>query len=296
MNAGIRPFFPFAAISLVLFLGCGQSKNTGVLESPSRDPVSETSDFPAVVMVFLPNGGFCSGTFIGPSTVLTAAHCAKDAGAYRIIAPFGTFTTSHREVLGTGTVSDANDIALLILIADAAQARKAQIMPVAGQISLSDTVRLVGYGCNDMTTSNGGETKRTGTNQIYQLDSFIELLTPNSVTAQSSRGLIGPTNRAGSCFGDSGGPLLRQHGTDNYYDVIGVCHAGGPSGSNEVSQYIDITRADNLKFLTDTDSRLSLHLFDTCLQPETNCGYQSASMQIVSFLQLIWTKFIALFW
>ncbi|WP_396133675.1 trypsin-like serine protease, partial [Chamaesiphon sp. OTE_75_metabat_556] len=49
-----------------------------------------------------------------------------------------------------------------------------------------------------------------------------------------------PDLRAGSCFGDSGGPALQANGDSQ--NVVGVTHAGGTMGSNIVSEYSDLTR------------------------------------------------------
>src|SRR5439155_14651374 len=122
--------------------------------------------------------GLCSGTFISEKAVLTAAHCAKTDGDYQVVASFGSFTTNQKVVLGPGVVDDPNDLAILIFDHNVASRGQGQVADIASSIHVGDTVRLVGFGCNNVTTRTGAGVKRTGTNVVAQISDYIEFDTP----------------------------------------------------------------------------------------------------------------------
>lgn len=260
------------------------------LDAPSANYVSTTTDYPAIALVVLPNSsGFCSGTFVAPNAILTASHCALNNGTYIIYSSFGTFTTTEHLNFGSGSVDDTNDIAVLIFSQNVASADQGQIIPVGANVAPLEHVRLVGYGCDDITTEGGGGVKRTGTNQVYQVTNYIELLTPNTADTQSK--ILGATNRAGSCFGDSGGPLLKSNAWG--YTVTGIVHAGGISGANIVSEYTNLNQADNYNFLSQLEQQEGINVLDPCSfsqAPDSACGSEGASVQLMSFLKWIWVK------
>ena len=239
-----------------------------VVELVAAVAVSVTKDYPGVVMILIPGGGLCTGTFISPRAVLTAAHCTPRAGSYSVLSSFGSFVTSHYEKFGEGVVEDPNDIAILMFDKNYANAEEGQIHPIGTSVRAGETVQIVGYGCNDLSARTGSGKKRKGTNQIETVNDYIELASPDSIPSMhsDSRGILGPSNRAGSCFGDSGGPMFQtQKGN---IAIVGATHAGGTDGNTIVSQYIDLNRADNLDFIHRVDSRHSLQVFDTCIMKD----------------------------
>lgn len=272
---------------LILTVSCG-AKIDG-LDAASTESAEMTTDFSPVVTVVLPNGrGLCTGTFISPKAVLTAAHCTLEAGAYRVITNWGIFTTSQREVLGAGTVEDDTDIALLLFASDVASRSEGQVYRASTDPSELEPVRLVGYGCNNLGTRRGTGIKRTGTNKIYRLTEWIELLTPPLADAASARGILGPKNRAGTCFGDSGSALLRP--VANGFTVVGVSHAGGYSGEDIISQFTNLSRGANLTFLQSKDAEFTLNIFD-CEDPDAGLGCSSSAIVgLLGFVKFVWSK------
>lgn len=279
--------------------GCGTPYEVDDLEAPSLESIVNTSAYPPVVKVIMPGGlGLCSGTFVSSRAVLTAAHCTLASGNYTVISTFGTYTTNVIERLGSGTVGDVNDLSVLILSTDAADKTLGQVYPVSMlNPTYREKVRLVGFGCNDIDTRRGAGTKRTGTNQVARVSSYVELVTPvkgpeTLRLAKNSRSLVGPENRAGSCFGDSGGPMLRSLGRDKFA-IIGVSHGGSWSDEMIVSLYSNTVRTENQQFLSSVNDRYDLDLFNACDGIE--CDYQSASTQIANFFRILWNKFFAWF-
>lgn len=247
-------------ILALLVSGCQKDRQSG-LPTPSGEYAARIADseYPAVVMVVAPGGaGICTGTFVSEKAVLTAAHCVLDSGTYTIQSSFGTFQSSNVRKLGQGLVDDPHDIALIILPSAVASRSKKQVYDFNDNVHEGDTLRLIGYGCSSVETRRGAGVKRTGTNAVADLNDYIEFLTPVE-SSNAARGIIGRSNRAGSCFGDSGGPAVYERNGAQF--VTGVTHAGGQSGSNQVSQYVNVaTDSDNRGFLRSVSADLNLDI------------------------------------
>lgn len=225
--------FAFSLFSLTL-ISCQNFDVESGLPTASPFTASSTSDYPGVVKIY-GVGGMCTGTIVSHKAVLTAAHCTLERGTYTVTGDFGSAkSTTIVENFGPGEVNDPNDIALLIFPNNTFDQR--YVVRIASSVSSGDTATLVGYGCDDLTSRTGSGVKRSGTNQIARISSYVYFYTP--VSSSYYRGIVGPSNRAASCFGDSGGPALKQ--VNGSYEVVAVTHAGGVSGSTIISQYVNV--------------------------------------------------------
>jgi V8-like Glu-specific endopeptidase len=240
----------FFIITLTLSVGCSKdSYSTSSIPTAAGRFSAITSEFPGVVMVILPGGsGLCTGSIVSPHAVLTATHCLLTAGTYTVRSKNGDFQTSHVVKTGNGTVDDTHDIGLLNF--------NDEVYPIASSAPVGQAVTLVGFGCTSVETKQGAGVKRAGTNVINSKNDYLNLLTPKSTSA---RGIIGDANQAGTCFGDSGGPLLVN--VNGHYQVAGVTHAGGTYGNYYVSEFTNVAdNSGNRSFLTQADSQNSLDI------------------------------------
>ena len=179
----------------------------------------------------------CSGTLLSPTVFLTAGHCTDGADAARVWFdevvqgnpeyPFGG-ATSYEGVpytnpdfctgCGPGLPGFAyRDVGVIVLtepVPTSVVATYGQL-PTAGyvdQLPRSAGVDLVGYGVQERIRG-GGQPVWTGLLNRFQADA--RLVSGNfthseefvRVTANPGQG------KGGTCFGDSGGPVLSDEGT-----------------------------------------------------------------------------------
>jgi len=255
-------FLLFIVLITSALISCQKNKETLALPFPSDFFAEVTTDYPYVVMVVGPGGrGLCSGIFISERAVLTASHCVQESGQYTVIASFGIFASNDVVTFGPGVLNDPNDIGLIIFPITVAFRDQGQVAEVGDTVFEGDVIRVVGFGCNDFINGGGAGVKRTGTNVVYLIRQYIELRTPltSGVRTVGTYGIMGPVNRAGACFGDSGSPMLRAE--NDVHRLVGTSHSGGHNGTEVASDYIDLTRSDNRNFLVQVNQDRGLGIF-----------------------------------
>ena len=196
------------------------------------------------------HGAFCSGTLMGQSWVLTAAHCLAESPEFspspaltkfymgpdaRPVAggelPEGTFVEVDRFYVHPNydPATTRNDIAMMHLA-----------QPVFGiqgyspntksfdDSFLGESILYVGYGVIDGNTQEGGGIKRSTSLRVVSYD--------NSSYISMEFG-------TGVCFGDSGGPGLME--LNGQWRIMGVNSTGWGTSENACGGGSTHTRVDN---------------------------------------------------
>lgn len=220
---------------LLLVVGCADQSPS--LPNPVKGDLMAQNALPAVVRVL--GRVACTGTFITPTAVLTAAHCLEGGGPYNVRSHAVNASASRGYTLPKNKNYGTDDLGILTF--DTPVVSNELVIPIGNEPAIGDTVTLIGYGCNDIHSRVGGGIKRMGTNVLSSIADYLEVTTP------LSREIFGPKNRVGSCFGDSGSPLLKN--VNGSYTVIGVDHGARSDSSEQISIFVNIFKEDNWKFI-----------------------------------------------
>lgn len=164
------------------------------------------------------SGSICTGTIIGPHTVLTAAHCVSPVtigngqqidilpGTTLALPGIPTTSRTFNPAWNVNNLQACHDIGILHTTQT--------LSPICnrGNFNPNAQVRIVGYGSN--THANGGVgTKRQAT---------VNVVGSNGVLFQD-----GTSNRQ-TCHGDSGGPAFQGA------NVVGVTSFGSDRSATSV--------------------------------------------------------------
>lgn len=206
-------------------MGCNGGGDGG--SSPSGDACStlkiaggeKCSNPPSSVVAVRVGFGYCSGTFITPRHVLTAAHCFEfNPSSVKIESSYFSYTATRWQVhpqFNPNSVSDEFDVAVVTIGADA------PVSPVpvmtSRAVTTSDTVVTYGYGLDE-----DGDTldARIREGDIALKATTLAIISVSDFAIQSISDGSGDT-----CQGDSGGALLLD-GNNGSPGVVAVVRAG----------------------------------------------------------------------
>jgi len=259
----------------------------GGVEIIGGTQVNDPTAFPFFASIRENNRAVCGGSVISRHWILTAAHClfdemknATDNSTYYVPTPFQNFTIvvgtvkQHAPNLGhkvSAAIFDSryNDTDMTYDIALIKLARplkyNARVRPIrisTMPVTDTDSYTAVGFGVNNVTANSTPET-------------LLKVDIPSSDPANCEKVVPGYKQKelvcaehenADTCWGDSGGPLLRYE--KDQWKVVGLTSFGqninsGQEGCGGAGDYGYYTHAGaHLDFLTKTTGMTEHQLTD----------------------------------
>lgn len=216
------------------------------------------SEAPYVVMLLLDNDVLCTGAWVSPHKILTAAHCLKGKSDARIVEPrtlsalFGYKTLAiAKRLVWNKQYQRPDDIAHDLGVldfsgADLSSLAGTSIVSIADKPpKAGDEVTLVGFGNNliDKQLSMGSLQQsgqgplRAGVNNIDKVLAGHFVLRGFLSRREAENNNVDAGFDAGAAAGDSGGPVLDASG-----QVVGVISAGQPV----VRDFDQVTAVDSM--------------------------------------------------
>lgn len=215
---------------LVLALTTAFAQDTGFVEPPVVGGTPVVAGTWQDTVLVVTRDSICTGTLVGPQTVVTAAHCNDQiqgilVGTLDYNTNNGTWYPAVRSVNHPSYASSqwgGYDIAVTLLQSPVTNVtpRAFAVDCAAPEIVNGAPVHIVGYG--GTRADGGGNNSRLneGSTVITDVSCNDPSCDPNMVAGEFMAG----ANGVDSCFGDSGGPLYLNSGYG--YLLLGVTSRG----------------------------------------------------------------------
>ncbi|XP_065334592.1 brachyurin-like [Cloeon dipterum] len=222
--------------------------------------IATPGQFPYQVGLFIDGSGFCGGSLISDTVILTAAHCVDGIrifeahlGAHDIydmnepnrVIVISTDGVAH-ENFNPATID--NDIAIVRLGFPVGgfgiSPVRLPAFSLVNETFSGDRVRVSGWGrTSDATSGVSPELKYVDVSVIdnSQCQAYYGNIINESKICVDTNG-----GTEGTCHGDSGGPLVIQE-SDGEYTEIGIvsfgsvdgCESGFPAAFTRVTEYLE---------------------------------------------------------
>jgi V8-like Glu-specific endopeptidase len=209
-------------------IGCGVAEGTAApIAERSSEIVGGTMDNadPAVVALTVAYHGtyaqYCTGTLVGPKTVVTAAHCIDAYGPANYFVNFGTYAVQPTQTMAVAqqfahpqydeNVGDSHDFGVLQLANPVLNVTPIEMNPDPfTQADVGRAIRHVGYG----DTNGAGAGNGTKREVLYTLRQVSLALLESGAQGKQT------------CHGDSGGPGLMVMPGSPLEKLVGVVSFG----------------------------------------------------------------------
>ncbi len=104
--------FLLCCVLVCSLIACSKGIDKANLPTPSPYSVSPTHGFQGVVLIRA-GGEICTGVFVSPTTILTAAHCFKRTHQISVESSSQRINASIIALVGDGSSDDTYDLAIL---------------------------------------------------------------------------------------------------------------------------------------------------------------------------------------
>ena len=184
---------------------------------------------PWTVRLAIDGGRLCTGTFVSPTTLLTASHCVKSNSSVKVPRYNNVSSVAVYKHPSHGGAVDRFDVAVVVFPANPASnfTSLTTRMPQVGE-----DVAFVGYGsCTEWDGADTGKRRCMGSNKVSSVSAN------SMISSNAGRGADGVAVSPG----DSGGPMFIEASK-----LAGIASGGGYGRD---SLHTNLLMAENQSFL-----------------------------------------------